>query len=134
MSQEPEYTPAPVPSGRAPSARAGSDQDHAIAVIVVLSAVLAGIALLGMIGSTFSTVFGGGPLSEATDGWTPARERYLDFPLYGSPLVTAVTVIGAILTRRSRGWWALWFVAGFILVLLFIAIGVAAMRGAPPAE
>ena len=127
MSQEPVHLPPP------PS-RAGLTQGLTLAAVVLLSTAIAGVALLGMLGSAIIAINGSGPRSDASDGWTPAREWFLLFPVLGSPLVAIAAIVGAICTRRNRGWWALWFVAGFVLVILFIEIGVHAMRGAPPWE
>lgn len=122
-----------VPAGYGPPSSGGTGRGTAVA-ITILSLVLIVITAIGILGSALSAIGGSGPLSEAQDGWTPAREQYLDFPILGSPVVTFVAIAGAIFTRRSRGWWALWLVGGGVLVVLFIVIGVVAMRGAPPWE
>lgn len=162
MSQQPEHTPAPIPPVSVPvptvparSSRRTAPPDAAppppprgdvpanygppspagggtVTAITILSLILAVVAGFGMLGGFLSAVFDGGPMSEAGDGWTPAHEQFLDFPVFGSPLVTIGAITGAILTRRSRGWWALWLAAGYVLVILFIVIGAVAMRGAPP--
>ena len=123
-----------VPPGFGPPSSPGLVGWGTAVAITVLSLLLLVITAFGVLASSFSAMTSTGPLSEAKYGWTPAREQYLYVPVYGSPVVTFIAIVGAIRTSQRRGRWALWLLAGYVLVILFIVIGVVAMRGAPTWE
>ena len=112
----------------------GSRGEWTVVAIWVLSLPLVLLTVVEELGAFIGAINATGPISNAQYGWTPAREQYLYFAVFGSPLVTAVAIVGAALTRRKGGWWVLWLAAGYVLVVTFLFLARYALRGAPPWE